>query len=249
MGGDGLDPQRLSRLDRAFDRAVERCLDPTSGGTVLYSGGIDSSLVAQAAARVGPVRLLTVGVEGSPDLPAAAEGAGLLGLPWTAKVVGPTEVDGALAAHDLRDRPEPARSVLTSLALGIGFSPTDRVLVGQGADELFGGYAHFRGLDRKGAGLRRDADWRTLVEVDWPATVAIAGRLGKDVQAPFLDAEFHREAGAIPLEPVEASELTKPALRVWAVHRGLPEGLVRRPKKAIQYGSGIARLVGRSAPG
>jgi asparagine synthase (glutamine-hydrolysing) len=231
------------QLDEKFERAVRSSLLPPEGTTLLYSGGIDSTLVGDVARSISPVRLLTVGVEGSTDVRDAESGATWLGLPWRSVRVGVAEVREALASHELSRQPEPARSVLVSLAVAFGACETPRILVGQGADELFGGYAHFRGLDDARRERRRQADWVRLRDVDWGATLAIAGSLRRDVRAPFLDPEFVAEALRLPVLSGVGAEPTKPILRKWASERGIPSWLTERPKRAMQYGSGIARLV------
>lgn len=231
------------RLDERFERAVRSALTPSAPTTLLYSGGVDSTLVAHAAKSIAPVTLLTVGVDGSTDLREAESGAAWLGLPWRAVLVGPAEVREALAAHDLRRRTEPARSVLVSLAVAFRACDSRRVLMGQGADELFGGYAHFRDLDEPQRERRRQEDWTRLLDVDWPATLAIAESLGRDVRAPFLNPELAEEALALPVPSAIGGQPTKSTLRRWAGERGIPSWLADRPKRAMQYGSGIARLV------
>jgi asparagine synthase (glutamine-hydrolysing) len=249
VGGSAVaDATWLSLLDHAFDRAIRGSMDPREPTTVLYSGGIDSSLVAHAARRVAPIRLLSIGTADSADLRAAEEGAALLDLPLRVKVVGRTEISAALQGHDLRREAEPMRSVLVALALALQACETRRVLVGQGADELFGGYAHFRSLDSASADRRRIQDWERLRTVDWPATLTISVRLGRDLRAPLLDPGFAKVALTLPIPPVSDSAVTKRSLREWAAHRGVPSALVARPKRAIQYGSGIARLVRGAAP-
>jgi asparagine synthase (glutamine-hydrolysing) len=232
-----------TRLDAAFDRALDQAVAGESPMAVLFSGGVDSSVVAHGAALRGPVRLRSVGTAGAPDLRDAESGAAILGLPWEGTVVGAEAVVRALRRRDLAHWPEPARSVLVSLAVAFAACGPGRILVGQGADELFGGYAHFRGLDPTELEARRKRDWSRLTEVDWPETLALAAELGCDLRAPFLDPGFVREAMDVPLRPVAASEPTKPMLRAWAVHRGVPDALTRRRKRAMQFGSGIERIV------
>jgi asparagine synthase (glutamine-hydrolysing) len=212
--------------------------------TILYSGGVDSSVLAHAILESSGVRLLSVGVRGSDDLSAGQNGARLLGAPWVGHEVGEDEVRTALREHGLELLPEPGRSVLASLALALATTPEDSISVaGQGADELFGGYAHFRGLAQAQAELRRVEDWNRLVTADWPATLAIARRLRRRLAAPYLDDRFARAARRIPLRPIDEGSLTKPVFRAWAAHRGVPDAIAYRPKRAIQYGSGIAGLV------
>ncbi|MCI4355904.1 MAG: asparagine synthase-related protein [Thermoplasmata archaeon] len=211
--------------------------------TVLFSGGVDSTLVACAAGRYTAPRLITVGVSGSGDLRDAESTAGMLALPWSGTTVDLAEVQGVLRRTGLTGEAEPRRSVLVALALALDVPSPGPRLVGQGADELFGGYAHFRGLNEPEAERRRTSDWRKLVEVDWPATIDLARAAGVRLVAPFLDAAVSELALAQRLPFIDGSEPTKPLLRAWAKHRGIPESVADRPKRAIQYGSGIAALV------
>jgi asparagine synthase (glutamine-hydrolysing) len=133
------------------------------------------------------------------------------------------------------------RSLRLAIAIAIERAPDPTLLCGQGADELFLGYAHFRGLDPGAAEQRAAEDLQRLVNEDWPATQALAVRLGRRIEAPFLHPSFLDAANAIPLERRMPTESTKAFWRRWVVRRGLPEELAARPKKAIQYGSGVDR--------
>ncbi|HKV90885.1 MAG TPA: asparagine synthase-related protein [Thermoplasmata archaeon] len=239
-------PPPFGPLDRAFNAAMDHLLEGISGVTVLFSGGVDSSLIALAAGQRSAVRLVTVGREGSPDLRWAAEASRLLGLTWEPRPIDLESVRSAIARTGFGTWPEPRRSVFVSLALALGPDSIGPVLLGQGADELFGGYAHFRGLFGEALESRRLADWQRLVREDWPATQELGRTFGRRVEAPFLDGDFSREALRRPLATVAPGEPTKPTFRAWARHRGVPEEIAARPKRAIQYGSGVADLVARS---
>ncbi|MCI4327338.1 MAG: asparagine synthase C-terminal domain-containing protein [Thermoplasmata archaeon] len=245
-GRRGVD-ETFERLDGALETSLGDRPAADDPPTVLFSGGVDSSILALALARSGPLRLFSIGMEGSDDIVAARRAADLLRLNLTERRVTPEEVANSVKSHGLAARPEPARSVLASLGVALATSPRGGPLVlGQGADELFGGYAHFRSLTPAAAERRRRDDWDRLLRVDWPATQAIAGTLGRTLFAPFVDARFATAAFAIPLPSVGPGDLTKPVLRAWARHRGVPAEVANRPKRAIQYGTGIASVVRRS---
>jgi asparagine synthase (glutamine-hydrolysing) len=237
------EPSVFAELDSAFDRAVRRLAPDGATATVLFSGGVDSTLVATAAARHAGPRLITVGVAGSSDLRTAESSARTLSLPWSGTTVELDAVRKVLLRTALDRTPEPRRSVLVSLALAFDVPSPGAFLIGQGADELFGGYAHFRGLSQEAAESRRASDWGKLLEEDWPATLELARAAGVVLGAPFLDREFAQVALGQRLSVVGATGLTKPLLRKWAKHRGIPESIADLPKRAIQYGSGIAPMV------
>jgi len=245
------DASEFVRLDAALDRSLG-ALRATAGPlTVLFSGGVDSSLLAwELRAREG-LLLLTVGTVRSPDFEAGRTAAARLGLPWIAATVGATELDrmaARLAVH-LTGCDSLTRSVVLAIALALDGSPPGPAIVGQGIDELFLGYAHFRGLSPADASARSDADLDRLERRDWPLTQRVAAHLDRTVLAPYLDPGFVAAARAVAVERRLADPVPKAFFRAWAVHRGLPEDLARRPKRALQYGSGIDRLLrGRPHP-
>lgn len=208
---------------------------------MLLSGGLDSAVLAAVLKPSGRVRTLTVGMQGAPDLAAGREAAESLGLPWTGAVVDEerlAELWETLGPAS-RAATAPARAVLLALAAAVDAAPTAEVLCGQGADELFLGYAHFRGLARDAAGERADADLARLRTTDWPAAQATAERLGHRLVAPFLDEGFVAAAQRVPLGARLPDPVPKAWMRAWARGLGVPDATASRPKRALQYGTRI----------
>ncbi len=225
--------------------AIERAARDSGELTVLFSGGVDSSLIAWVLRPVRP-RLFTIGASGSADLESARSGARELGLPLEEGLVDGSRVRRALHqwAKELVLLKEPARSVTVATALALEMAPPGRLLMGQGADELFLGYAHFRGLSATESRLRQLADWSALVDRDWPRAQRIARALGRELVSPYLDPEVEAAAHACAASLLgKEGEPMKPVLRSAARALGLPDSLATRPKKALQYGSGVTRLL------
>lgn len=241
MDGHALDPERA--LAWAFEEVLRPWRCSAEPFTLLFSGGLDSGLLAWELRNAPGLVALTVGRPGAADLGVAEASAALLGIRWVGRTADGPEL------RRLRDRwmgeleatPFALRGVVLALALGLREAPTPRVLCGQGADELFLGYAHFRGLDPVAAQRRVESDLRQLLEIDWPRTERIARRLGHEIFAPYLDPRFRRAAEALPIETRLPRPEAKAWLRRWAAGRGLPGAIAGRPKRALQYGSGIAR--------
>lgn len=216
---------------------------------MLFSGGVDSSLLAVLAAPDHRLTLRTVGTEGSPDLERACDAARRLGLTWEAALLRAEEMEASWNgwAVGLHTQAEPRRSVLFALGLAFERFPHRCLLLGQGADELFGGYAHFAPLSPEEALERSNTDLARLREHDWPDTLEIARRSEVELAAPFLDPEFIRTVALVPTPLRFEGGDRKPLLRRIARAAGLPEAIAGSPKKAMQYGSGVAKFL-RSRP-
>jgi asparagine synthase (glutamine-hydrolysing) len=243
-----MSPDQSSCVGHLADRwhgAVLRTVGNVPHLSVLFSGGVDSSLVAWSAAQLSEVELVTVGVPGSQDLLSAEAGARLLGLPWRHREVTPADLDRLLPEEDklLGDASPGSRPVLLGLAFALETARRELVLCGQGADELFLGYRHFDGVSPAVVESRRRRDLDRLLREDWPLTSSIAERRGKRVASPFLDSEFLDYASSIPIELLSAGPNPKELLRQLARALGVPRELTERAKKAFQYGSGIERLL------
>ena len=233
------------RLDRAFDVALAAYRRDERPLGLLFSGGVDSSLIAWELRERPNLTLVTVGIPGSPDLGAARTASTRLALPWTAVAVPIDRVRSVAAeiSDETERLPPVLRSVQVAFAVAVRSSPVDRLLCGQGADELFLGYAHFRGRSPAEAGRIAEEDLGRLLAEEWPRSVRVAARFGRTVFAPYLDPGFVHAARSISLDRRMPGNEPKAWFRSGARHRGLPAEIAARPKRALQYGSGVDRTL------
>ena len=240
-----------SAVRSALGAALDR-VEP-DGLAVAFSGGLDSGILA---ARLD-TPLYVVGFPDSHDVEAARSAADRLGRDLTVVTLD----------HALLERvvPKVARvtgranamdvSIATPLycvaeaAADAGF---DRLALGQGADELYGGYAKVAGAPTD---PRVDADTvrgarREMVESlpdQLPRDVLATRAAGVEPVAPFLDDGVVEAALGLATEDlVSAAGVRKFALRR-AARQWLPDSLAFREKKAMQYGSLVSRELDRLA--
>ncbi len=236
----------FTHLDLPFEHALARLPD-REPVVVLFSGGVDSGLLAWELRHRPGTKLATFGLEGSLDVAAATERAKELGLPWTPSCASPEEV--RRRARELVEWVGPLspteRSIETAFSLAAERAPPGPLVCGQGADELFFGYAHYRSLAPGAAAQRAEADLAALLAHAWPREQQIGRHLGRMVCAPYLDPEFVAAARSVPASDRLAGDPPKALFRAWARRRGLPPEIADRPKKALQFGSGVARLLRR----
>ncbi len=142
--------KRLARVDPDYpaldlDQAIKTAVDLRSDrGAVALSGGVDSALVA----RLAGLQCVVVGLPGSHDLQRARLAAGELDLTLHEVQIDPAQIEEALAAvlPVIPDKDPVNASIAATLFFvcrWAGDHGVERVLAGQGADELFGGYSRY----------------------------------------------------------------------------------------------------------
>ena len=144
---------RIDELAGAFRAVVREHLIADVPVGLLLSGGLDSSLIASIAARHGQVTTVTMGFDKSDvdERPAAQH---------VAAHIGSRHIDVLVSAADIRREIETGAWVFDDLFADWGTVSSRLlyrrcrelgikvVLVGEGADELFGGYSVFRQPER-----------------------------------------------------------------------------------------------------
>ena len=134
----------VQELEALLDRAAELTLRSDVPVGIFLSAGIDSSLVARAAARVGSVaRAFSLGFaeQTHNEIPGARQTAAHLGIPITEVTLTASALDRFvdLVAH--ADDPLADSSALAVWTLAAEAAKHVKVvLAGDGGDELFGGY-------------------------------------------------------------------------------------------------------------
>ena len=198
-------------LRTALEAAVHRQLMSDVPYGVLLSGGLDSSIVAACAARFARHRVedddrseawwprlhsFAIGLEGSPDLAAAARVAAHLGTAHHGFTY--TFEEGLDALPDVIRHIETydvttirASTPMFLLARRIRAMGVKMVLSGEGADEVFGGYLYFhRAPDPEAFHDETVRKVEALHQFDCLRANKSMAAWGVEARVPFLDLEF-----------------------------------------------------------
>jgi len=220
---------------------------------VAFSGGLDSSVVARCAVAHTKVIACSAFANGSGDAARAKKGAEALGVELVTTELTREMVEGAMAVIDLPFQPTLMDKSLWCLynvvARGSNKSGARVMLLGQLADELFGGYAKYvEALSTSGEEAAKEMMRADFQEYGARGRVRDVGACGRLVEPrlPFAGAEVVELASAIPLGFKIRDGVRKAVLRRAAVLLGVPEEQAGAPKKAAQYSSGVQRLVAGS---
>jgi asparagine synthase (glutamine-hydrolysing) len=238
-------------LDRTRSVADEGA--DNSPVAVAFSGGVDSALVA---AGVPDAPCYVAGFEGCHDIAAAREAAAAMDRDL--RVVEVTHDDIRERITDLvaatgRTNPMDLAIALPLFLVGerAAADGFDRLALGQGADELFGGYAKvakatedprvdadtIRGARRELLGTIPDQAERDVLALRAAGITPVTPLLHDDVVAAAL---------SLPGHLLVDGDERKVALR--AAARGIvPEPVRTADKKAVQYGTYVARELDRLA--
>jgi asparagine synthase (glutamine-hydrolysing) len=235
VGGEIIPTCKDLPLEEAIITAVRLRSDE---GVTALSGGVDSTLVACIAGR----ECVAVGLKGSHDLRQAQHATGILHLSCTFVEITRSEIAEALPVviHTIPQKdPVNTGIALTQyfITRWAGEHGYHRIITGQAADEIFGGYSRYLHTETLEGDLARDfAGLGQQAERDQ----SIAALHGTYLSMPYLDMRVVCAAAKIPAAEKVQGKLRKVPLRTVAERYIGPE-LAWYEKKAMQYGSGVAK--------
>jgi len=223
---------------------------------VLFSGGVDSALVAKLTQKYCKETLLITTVcEDSHDEVASVKAAELLGLKHIIVNLDIDTIWKALPIVIYSIETSDRMNVEISLpfffaAEAAKQSGIELMVSGQGPDELFAGYARYeRLLKEEGPEKVQDALWNDVLishEVNIQRDIRVIAAHGLDVFFPYLFPPFMRTAMSLPAT-LKMDLLRVPSRKVifreLAGHMGIPDEITSAPKRATQYSSGISKLL------
>ena len=250
----------IEKYSIAFHRSIEKRTRGLDRAAVLLSGGVDSSLVAQGIQAHGvPVVGYCVGLEGSADILNARESSRAMGIEFHTTILTDELVEAILPdvieAIELNGVVQVGAAVPMYLAAKMAAEEGHKVMfTGQGADELFGGYAWYRNVVEEAGHLNLHLRLWEDIESLYIDTLEREDRMtmahGLELRAPFLDRDLISVAMQMSphLKVKDGMDQTGKLIhRDFAIRSGVPKFIAEGQKVTAQHGSAIPDILYRLA--
>jgi len=248
------------RLQALLELSVRERVTDLKEVAVAFSGGLDSSIIALLAKRCqADVFLVHVALKNQHETEYAVEAAEKLKLPLYSQTYTEEDVQRVVpSVLEVVEEPDPVK---LSIAIPVFWAAEKAaeadcrvMLAGQGADELFGGYKRYAddylhlGREKTREAMFKDVAgmYASNLERDWKACNAH----DVELRLPFAARRIAGFALSLPLEvklEPKKNTLRKLVLRQAAKNIGLPSFIADKPKKAIQYTTGVNKALQKLA--
>ncbi|MHB1908822.1 MAG: asparagine synthase C-terminal domain-containing protein [Nitrososphaerales archaeon] len=256
-----MDLEISKQIVEGLDSVAKKVVRDTvrDGSFLLYSGGVDSSILATLGVKVSKdLKLFTLGARDSQDIKNSEQALDLdfSNLPLVQEVFEDEDILKSVErvkSLDLATFSHFEDCVAFALIFQkiSAISKTTVTLVSaNGPDELFCGYDRFRRIvDTEGYESANKEILKSLnLARDLQRNVArLATSFGLKTAEPFLESSFVDYClNSVPIELkiLKGNDmLRKRAWREYGRFLGLPSVVTNRPKKAMQYSTGLHRKI------
>ncbi|WP_455141028.1 asparagine synthase C-terminal domain-containing protein [Candidatus Hodarchaeum mangrovi] len=250
----------MTFLEQVFTEIIRK-FDPETRFGLMYSGGLDSSIIAKILLKTVKsdfISFITVGAERSYDLINAKKGAEKLGIELKTCILTHNKVRDSIKDLKKFKYIQTPKDLSIAIPLYLGLRKLVKenfarnIFLGQGADELFGGYNRYELLFKKKLEKQikqqMKFDLSTLRSNQLKMEKEIANNVGVDLIYPYLDEQLIEYAQRLPYNKLLRENefgkiIRKVYLREVAANLTLPKDIINQRKKAIQYGSNTIKLM------
>jgi diphthine-ammonia ligase len=252
-GKDKIKEELLTLLRASISRRIPR--EERFG--VLFSGGLDSTLIAYLCKDLDAdfvcytVAVEEPGMKEAEDWVYAKSIAADLGLPLKIKKIGVDDVETYL--KDVVPLIDDTDSVKISVAVPLYAAcemakeeGIKTVLYGLGAEELFAGYERHKRVKKDDLNRACLSGLLEMHERDLYRDCMVAKSHGISLRAPFLATDLVDYALKIPAVYKLTDDMDKAILREIASDLGLTK-VAGRKKRAMQYGANVVKAIEKLA--
>ena len=247
-------------LRRLLQQSVKHRVSGLKEVAVAFSGGLDSSLIAFLAKSFGrEVHLISVSLKNQPEIEYTKKAAEALNLPLHIHLYSEKTIEEVL--RKVLWVIEESNPVKASIGIPV-FWTAERtsemgfeiMFAGQGADELFGGYKRYLdGYVHYSEEFVQKTVFNDIVKMyenNFERDCKICNYHNIELRLPFATYQLAEFAASLPLKlKIESPNdlLRKTVLRKVAENVGLPHFILNRPKRAIQYATGVNKVIKKLA--
>ena len=238
----------VHKISLELQTLLEKAVKKNLAQGILFSGGLDTSVLAVVASKFVSLKAFTVALQGAPapDVKYATLVAKRLKLKHLVHDLGEDELyDGIKKVVKTMKSFDPME-IRNSVAVYVGLkvakeNGVNAVMTGDGCDELFAGYSFLFDLEKEQLNL----ELRKLWEVMSFSSVPLAKAIGIEAKLPFLDPDFKAFAMKLDSRYKVQSEKGR-TVGKWIIRKAfenfLPQEVVWRVKTPIEHGSGTTVL-------
>jgi asparagine synthase (glutamine-hydrolysing) len=238
----------LPLIKENLENAIERRAEQHKNFDILFSGGLDSTILSMIAKDYANVRLITIGTEECDDVRSAMDiedemGTKLKVVELTADIV---EKNAPILMKNIASNDVIDFEIAFPIYLAAINSHSKYLISGQGADELFGGYFRYNEAYKESPGKFEEMQLKDLKEMgrnNLERDYFAAQAAGCHISTPYLTPELLKIALSTDTMTKINVTQNKLVLRKIAEGMGLPESVYSRKKKALQYGCGIHEIL------
>lgn len=244
----------VGRLKAAVQDAVAKRVDTPLPIGVIYSGGIDSSIVLhEASKRHTNVTAFTIGAADSEDCALARRfcqerNIRHIVIPQTRQQIRLSTIRQVIQATELNEYLDIINAVVSlPLFRTVHEHDIKVVLSGDGSDELFGGYDMYRQVASDDHPALLLHNLLTLHRTELQRVDRCSMAYAVETRVPFLDRAVVDLALQMPLAWKNYHGVDKWPIRA-AFKDELPSYILERPKNPLSYSSGIHEWIRRYKP-
>lgn len=260
--------QYIEKLKALLVEGVKKLTDGKNQEdiAIALSGGIDSTIIAKILLDLGinPAAYV-VGIEHCADFYSAEQVAKELGLKLKKITLTEKEIEQDLLVqagilknlyeqNKEKIKPETPDSKLNPVSVSSNFphffvekyAKEKYIFSGLGSDTLLAGFAKYLKLDEKEAVRQIKKETKKLLDFDYLEDVETAKHFNKEILMPFLDKDVADFCLKIPYK-LKFNKERKYIIRKLAKELGLSDEASFRKKKSAQYGSGIMKIMKKTA--